>query len=66
MPPPRLVVLVGTEGPGLTAASLSRYRNVRIPMDAGVDSLNVSHAVAVALALLRAAGVRRRSGPGAG
>lgn len=53
-PPPRLVVLVGAEGPGLRDTTLARCRNVRIPMHHGVDSLNVGHAVAAALALVGA------------
>lgn len=54
----RLVVLVGAEGPGLRATTLARCRNVRIPMHHGVDSLNVGHAVAAALALVGAARIR--------
>jgi tRNA G18 (ribose-2'-O)-methylase SpoU len=48
--PPRWAMVVGTEGPGLSAATLARCTNVRIPMRNGVDSLNVGHALAVALA----------------
>jgi tRNA G18 (ribose-2'-O)-methylase SpoU len=48
--PPRWAVAVGAEGPGLHAETLRRFVNVRIPMRNGVDSLNVGHAVAVALA----------------
>jgi tRNA G18 (ribose-2'-O)-methylase SpoU len=40
--PSRAAVLLGTEGPGLDAAVLARTRTVRIPMAAGVDSLNVA------------------------
>lgn len=45
----RVAVLVGAEGPGLTAAALriSDLR-VRIPMSRGTDSLNVATAAAVA------------------
>jgi len=47
---PRQALLVGSEGSGLTAAALSTAdRQVRIPMAAGVDSLNVATAAAVAL-----------------
>lgn len=58
--PQRLAVVLGTEGDGLrrptvAAADLA----VRIPMAAGVDSLNVAAAAAVALWALRVA-------PGAG
>lgn len=48
---PRVAVLVGAEGPGLTADALgAASRNVRIPMADGVDSLNVATAAAIALA----------------
>ena len=47
---PRQAVLVGAEGPGLSAAALAAAdRRVRIPLAAGVDSLNVATAAAVAL-----------------
>jgi tRNA G18 (ribose-2'-O)-methylase SpoU len=48
--PQRWALVVGAEGPGLSTATLARCTNVRIPMHHGVDSLNVGHAVAVALA----------------
>jgi len=48
-PPARLALLLGSEGPGLSQDALrSVTRHVRIPMAAGVDSLNVAAAVAVA------------------
>jgi tRNA G18 (ribose-2'-O)-methylase SpoU len=51
--PPRVAVLLGAEGPGLSAAALATAdRQVRIPIDASVDSLNVGHAAAVAFAAL--------------
>jgi tRNA G18 (ribose-2'-O)-methylase SpoU len=47
---PRQALLVGAEGPGLTAAALEAAdRRVRIPMAPGVDSLNVATAAAIAL-----------------
>ena len=47
-----LVLLLGAEGPGLTSgAMVSAHMRVRIPIAADVDSLNVGHAAAVALAL---------------
>jgi tRNA G18 (ribose-2'-O)-methylase SpoU len=49
-PPDRWALVVGAEGPGLSAETLARCTNVRIPMRNGVDSLNVGHAVAAALA----------------
>lgn len=48
--PPRWALVVGAEGPGLHADTLARCTCVRIPMCNGVDSLNVGHAVAAALA----------------
>jgi tRNA G18 (ribose-2'-O)-methylase SpoU len=45
----RVAVVVGAEGPGLAGDVISRCRPVRIPMAAGVDSLNVAVATAVAL-----------------
>jgi tRNA G18 (ribose-2'-O)-methylase SpoU len=49
-PPDRWALVVGAEGPGLSPETLARCTNVRIPMRNGVDSLNVGHAVAAALA----------------
>lgn len=49
----KVALLLGSEGPGLTAAAMARAdRRVRIPMAPGTDSLNVAVAGAVALALL--------------
>lgn len=49
-PPARPALLLGAEGPGLSAAALARAdRRVRIPIHPGVDSLNVGHAAAIAL-----------------
>ena len=46
----RLAVLVGAEGNGLSeAARAAATHRVRIPMAAGVDSLNVATALAIAL-----------------
>ena len=53
-PPERVVLLVGTEGPGLSRHALEAAdARVRIPMQAGVDSLNVAAAAAVACYALR-------------
>lgn len=49
-PPARWALVVGSEGPGLSLETLARCTKVRIPMRNGVDSLNVGHAVAAALA----------------
>ena len=47
--PDRIAVVLGTEGEGLTDAALAACTDrVRIPMAAGVDSLNVAAASAVA------------------
>jgi len=52
----RVAVLVGAEGPGLSAAALDRVHTaLRIPMRPGVDSLNVAHAGAIVLAALNRA-----------
>jgi tRNA G18 (ribose-2'-O)-methylase SpoU len=46
---PKVALLLGAEGPGLTDATLARaHRRVRIPMVDGVDSLNVATAAAIA------------------
>jgi tRNA G18 (ribose-2'-O)-methylase SpoU len=48
--PPRLALVLGTEGDGLTDQTLAQVDlRVRIPMAGGVDSLNVAAAAAVAL-----------------
>ena len=45
----RVALLLGAEGPGLTAAALAAADvRVRIPMASGVDSLNVATAAAIA------------------
>lgn len=56
-PAPRTALMVGTEADGLTPAAIAASdRRVRIPMESGMDSLNVSHAAAIALHHLRSAG----------
>ncbi|MEE7450089.1 RNA methyltransferase [Methylobacterium radiotolerans] len=47
--PARALLILGTEGPGLDAATLARARPIRIPMAAGFDSLNVATAAGIAL-----------------
>jgi tRNA G18 (ribose-2'-O)-methylase SpoU len=47
----RVALVVGAEGRGLSPAALDVCRLVRVPMMAGVDSLNVAAATAVALHL---------------
>jgi tRNA G18 (ribose-2'-O)-methylase SpoU len=52
-PPERIALLLGAEGPGLSTAAIAAADiRVRIPIRAGVDSLNVGHAAAVAFAAL--------------
>jgi len=52
--PGPVALVVGTEGAGLTAAALAAAdRRVRIPMEPGVDSINVATATAIALHVLR-------------
>ncbi len=52
--PGKLALLVGSEGPGLSQQALAKAdRKVRIPMHAGVDSLNVVVATAIALHALK-------------
>ncbi len=54
-PPARVALLLGAEGHGLSPAARSAAdRQVRIPIDPAVDSLNVGHAAAVAFAYLAA------------
>lgn len=52
-PPARAALVLGAEGPGLPPALLARCRTVRIPMAAGVDSLNVAVSAGIALHQLR-------------
>jgi tRNA G18 (ribose-2'-O)-methylase SpoU len=51
--PPRVALVLGAEGPGLTSPALAATeRRVRIPMAPGVDSVNVATAAAIALSAL--------------
>lgn len=50
--PPRLALVLGAEGPGLSPDILARTVPRSIPMANGVDSLNVATAAAVALSHL--------------
>jgi tRNA G18 (ribose-2'-O)-methylase SpoU len=45
----RVAILFGAEGPGLPESILARATTVRIPMTAGVDSLNVATASGIVL-----------------
>lgn len=52
-PDSRLILMLGAEGPGLSAAAFSvASARVRIPIAPGVDSLNVTVAAGIALAAL--------------
>ncbi len=55
-PPPRAAVLLGAEGPGLSAAIMDRVRTIGIPMAGGFDSLNVATTSGIVLHHLRFAG----------
>jgi tRNA G18 (ribose-2'-O)-methylase SpoU len=47
-PDERVALLLGAEGPGLTAEAMAASdQRVRIPMAGGVDSLNVAAAAAI-------------------
>jgi tRNA G18 (ribose-2'-O)-methylase SpoU len=55
-PPARVAFVLGTEGDGLTRAAIAAADTVvTIPMERGIDSLNVAAAAAVALWSLRTA-----------
>jgi tRNA G18 (ribose-2'-O)-methylase SpoU len=50
----RVALILGSEGPGLSAATLAAAdHRARIPLRAGVDSLNVGHAAAIAFHAVR-------------
>jgi tRNA G18 (ribose-2'-O)-methylase SpoU len=51
--PERAAVILGTEGPGLSAALMARARTVSIPMNSDLDSLNVAVTCGIALHHLR-------------
>lgn len=55
--PARALLILGTEGPGLSPGLLARARSLRIPMAGDFDSLNVATAAGIALhAVARAQG----------
>ena len=59
--PGRVALLLGTEGPGLSAAAEAAADvRVRIPLAQGIDSLNVATAAAIALHRLADAGRMQR------
>jgi tRNA G18 (ribose-2'-O)-methylase SpoU len=56
-PPPRFALVLGAEGPGLSAVARARSdHEVTIPMSAGADSLNVATAAAIFLYALTSHG----------
>ena len=62
--PERLALMFGTEGDGLSRRALAAStRSVVIPMEHGVDSLNVSTAAALALWAVRTADARALQRP---
>jgi tRNA G18 (ribose-2'-O)-methylase SpoU len=61
--PDRLAVVLGAEGPGLSAHVLRRVdRRVRIPISPAVDSLNVAQAAAVTFAAISRPGTTTTPG----
>lgn len=51
VPGDRVALVAGAEGPGLSSGVLAGcHHRVRIPLSHGVDSLNLGHAVAIAVA----------------
>jgi tRNA G18 (ribose-2'-O)-methylase SpoU len=53
-PPERLALLFGAEGPGLSAEAMALADvRVSIPMDRGVDSLNIGTSAAIAFYAVR-------------
>ncbi|UOQ58476.1 RNA methyltransferase [Leucobacter allii] len=61
--PERLALMFGSEGPGLSRRALaSATRSVVIPMEHGVDSLNVATAAALALWAVRTGDARASRG----
>ena len=51
---PHVALMAGSEGPGLSRTAIAAAeRSARIPMDGGIDSLNVAAAVAVACYAVR-------------
>lgn len=52
-PPPRAAVLLGAEGPGLSAEVIARAEGIGIPMAGGFDSLNVATTSGIVLHHLR-------------
>ncbi len=62
-PGPRTAVLLGAEGPGLSADLLQRANSIRIAMSAGFDSLNVATTSGIVLHHISAFGARSQIEP---
>ena len=60
VPPDRVAVVLGAEGPGLPGELMAKCRRVSIAMSPGIDSLNVATAGAIALSHVFAARQRSR------
>ncbi|CAN5274197.1 RNA methyltransferase [soil metagenome] len=60
-PPARSAVLLGAEGPGLSAEVMARARTIGIPMAGGFDSLNVATTSGIVLHHLRFAAVEGKA-----
>jgi tRNA G18 (ribose-2'-O)-methylase SpoU len=60
-PDARIAVLLGTEGAGLSKRWSDGAASARIPMSAGIDSLNVAAAAAIACYALSARGLTGQS-----
>ncbi len=58
-PPARAAVMLGTEGPGLSAEVIARAQGIGIPMANGFDSLNVATTSGIVLHHLKFGGGRR-------
>jgi len=59
-PGDRVALILGAEGPGLSARTLKRAERVRIPLREDADSINVGHAAAIAFALLPGRDIEQR------
>ena len=55
---PRMALVAGTEGEGLPAEILARFRSARIPQSEGLDSLNVATATGITLFSMASAAKR--------
>ncbi len=63
-PRSRTAVLLGAEGPGLSAANIQRAHSVQIAMSAGFDSLNVATTSGIVLHHISVFGAKGSEAPG--